>query len=423
MKLLFIGDPHYKPSNVKDTELMESQVLFYIEKLKPDVVINLGDTLDTHERIHIGSLARSVQFMNEISKLTKHVVLIGNHDRKNNSEFLTEVHPFIACTIMNNNNNNIGFVSTGLVSDKILYVPYVPNGRFKEACDIILKSHFKLAEDFKIDKYSEYINLIVCHQEFKGVKMGGIISEDGDDYKVFDVPIISGHIHETQIIENVLYPGTPMLHGFGSKNVCRLNYVELSNSNSNSNSNLNLNSDLLLNSIDSKDTQCKWNSEFNPSHLLTDIFESAKEKFYKKSETYPKSHKIECYLANNIRSYLIPIVYRNKITLKFDINELKSLVTSNKEDELKILEHLGVYFNDYTEYKIVIHIQNSKSILKSSVSDKLSKYVKDVVFKKDDESLNNTEKVDFKKFKSFKENIMSKLNEDERKLFRKIISL
>ena len=411
MKLLFIGDPHYKPSNVKDTELMESQVLFYIKKLKPDVVINLGDTLDTHERIHIGSLARSVQFMNEISKLTKHVVLIGNHDRKNNSEFLTDVHPFIACTIItssNNTSNNIEFVSTGLVSENILYVPYVPNGRFREACDIILKSEFKLDSELIIDKYSDYVKLIVCHQEFKGVKMGGIISEDGDDYKVFDVPIVSGHIHETQVIENVLYPGTPMLHGFGSKNVCRLLYAELLNSNE------------LLNSK-YETNNSKWNSELklNSIHQLIPIFESAKEKFYKKSETYPKSHKIECYSSNSINSYLIPVVYRNKMTLKFDINDLKSLATSSKEDELKILEHLGVYFNDYTEYKIVIHLQTSKSILKSSVSEKLSKYVKDVVFKKDEE-LNNIEKVDFKKFKSFKENILSKLNEDERKLFRKI---
>lgn len=398
MKLLFIGDPHYKPSNVKDTELMESQVLFYIDKLKPDIVINLGDTLDTHERIHIGSLARCVQFMNEISKLTKHIVLIGNHDRKNNSEFLTEVHPFIACTISNFKNNNIEFVSTGMVSDKILYVPYVPNGRFKEACDIILKSHFKLPESSEINNYSQYIKLIVCHQEFKGVKMGGIISEDGDDYKVFDVPIISGHIHETQIIKNVLYPGTPMLHGFGSKNVCRLLYTEL---------------------LDDYKENNKWISTDFKNLKLTQIFSESIEKFYKKSETYPKSHKIECYNSNSIHSYLIPIVFRNKMTIKFDINELKSFANSSQNNELKILENLNIYFNDYTEYKIVIYLQTSKSILKSNISEKLSKYVKDIVFKKEDESI-NTERVDFKKFKSFKENIMSKLSEDERKLFKKI---
>ena len=71
------------------------------------------------------------------------------------------------------------------------------------------------------------------------------------------------------------------------------------------------------------------------------------------------------------------------------------------------------------KYWKIIYLQNAKSILKSNLSEKLSKYVKDVIFKKEDD-LNNIEKVDFKKFKSFKENIISKLSEDERKLFRKI---
>lgn len=410
MKLLFIGDPHYKPSNVKDTELMEAQVLFYMEKLKPDVVVNLGDSLDTHERIHIGSLARCVSFMSEIakSKQSKHIVLIGNHDRKNNSEFLTDIHPFIASTAFMES-KNIEFVSTGLVSDGILYVPYVPNGRFKEACDIILKRDFELNNLNNI-KYSDYVKLIVCHQEFKGVKMGGIISEDGDDYKEFDVPIVSGHIHETQILGNVLYPGTPMLHGFGSHNICRLLYLEL----------------LELDELKEKvsNNNCKWelinNNNNNNNKIVENTFRESIEKFYKKSQTYPSSHKIINYNCDNIKSHLIPIVFRNKITLKFDSNDLKSFSTCNQDQELKMLEQLGVYINDYTEYKIVIHVQNSKLITKTTLSEKLSKYVKDIVFK-NEEKTSQTISVDFKKFKSFKENILSKLSEDERRLFRKIM--
>ena len=84
---------------------------------------------------------------------------------------------------------------------KFVFVPFVPNGRFKEAID-------------KVDWNDA--NCIFAHQEFKGCKMGAIVSEDGDDWNDNLPYIISGHIHSKQYVgENIFYPGSAMQHSFG----------------------------------------------------------------------------------------------------------------------------------------------------------------------------------------------------------------
>ena len=57
---------------------------------------------------------------------------------------------------------------------------------------------------------------IFAHQEFKGCKMGAIISETGDIWSENYPMVFSGHIHDFQQPQrNILYPGTPFQHGFG----------------------------------------------------------------------------------------------------------------------------------------------------------------------------------------------------------------
>jgi DNA repair exonuclease SbcCD nuclease subunit len=95
MKLLLLGDPHFKKDNLDIMSKVCQEILEIIDKRKPDLVISLGDTLDTHERLYLPALTNATKFYQDIAKKCELVVLIGNHDRQNNSDFLSEIHPFV----------------------------------------------------------------------------------------------------------------------------------------------------------------------------------------------------------------------------------------------------------------------------------------------------------------------------------------
>jgi hypothetical protein len=81
--------------------------------------------------------------------------------------------------------------------------PYVPPGMFKKALS-------SLTDNW------ESASLIFAHQEFKGCKMGAIISESGDDWDDSLPLVISGHIHEKQKIgKKIFYSGSALQHSFG----------------------------------------------------------------------------------------------------------------------------------------------------------------------------------------------------------------
>ena len=86
---------------------------------------------------------------------------------------------------------------------KFLFCPYVFPGKFEEALDII-------------DKDWKSARTIFCHQEFRGCKMGALVSVDGDEWKLNYPFIVSGHIHDKQLPQdNIYYTGSSMQHAFG----------------------------------------------------------------------------------------------------------------------------------------------------------------------------------------------------------------
>lgn len=199
MKILLIGDPHFKLNNVNETKKLHDETLKIIKNDKYDFVVVLGDVLDTHEKIHVQPLCRAVNFIIDISKLSKVYVIIGNHDRINNDDFLTSIHPFVALKYV----KNIVIVDDVITHDNFVFVPYVPPGRFREA---LSKINFD---------YNDSKQIIFAHQEFKGAKMGAFISEKGDYWQEDYPTVFSGHIHDFQIFQhNIVYTGTPFQHGY-----------------------------------------------------------------------------------------------------------------------------------------------------------------------------------------------------------------
>jgi len=219
-KILVIGDVHIQISNLPEIDLFLKKIKDILEKEKPDFVVSLGDNLHYHEKIMARALYKVNEFINMIAEVCPIVVIVGNHERINNSDFLSDIHPYQAF----NDKKNVTIVNKvkqmkwsikGLteVKDKsdlplnefyffFTFVPYVPCGRFMEALNTS-------AVDFKDSR------IIFAHQEFKGSKLNDLIESTSGDTWDHKFPwVISGHIHVKQKMKNVYYPGSPIQHTF-----------------------------------------------------------------------------------------------------------------------------------------------------------------------------------------------------------------
>jgi len=200
MKVLCIGDPHIKVDNISETEEMIEKIKkVYLEK-KPDLIVCMGDMLDRHSTVHVSCLMTAEKMVEELSQLAPFYFIIGNHDRPNNSTFLTNEHPFNALKKW----PNVFIIDDVKETEHFLFVPYVPNSRFEEALERVCPLE-------ELNKYKA----IFCHQEFLGAKMGTIISKGGDSWHEKRPLTISGHIHEYDVLSsNVVYIGTPRQQTF-----------------------------------------------------------------------------------------------------------------------------------------------------------------------------------------------------------------
>lgn len=218
LRLGLIGDPHFMVDNALIMKQFISCVIEWIEENNFDAVICLGDVCHQHERIHMTPYLLALEFFQEIRKRVKLYVVIGNHDRKNNLDYLTTDHPFVACKEW----ANVTIVDQGHVAEikgfQIAMVPYVPRGRFREAYDSITAS-----VDGKID-------VVFAHQEFRGCKMGLLASTEGDAWSKDDPRCYSGHIHLRHALPeaNVWYVGTPLQHDHSEVEDKGLHTLEIS---------------------------------------------------------------------------------------------------------------------------------------------------------------------------------------------------
>ena len=218
LKCLVVGDNHFEPSNLFDVDAFLVQIETAARRLEPDFIVLLGDLLHQHERAHMDAHIRAVKLLKVLSKYALTFFLIGNHDRRNNSDFQTSHHFFTGIELPNLIivEKAIKYKVTSLkngAEGNFLFVPYVAPGRLYEALDTI-----DLQEAGEDTWRSPVIDAIFCHQEFQGVQMGPIKSVVGDHWDVSWPLVISGHIHEYQLLQpNLLYPGTPLQHTFTEK--------------------------------------------------------------------------------------------------------------------------------------------------------------------------------------------------------------
>jgi DNA repair exonuclease SbcCD nuclease subunit len=190
MKILFIGDLHLRHTHLQ----LSKNVLNWIEKIviekKPDIVVNLGDTFDTHSVIRSEILCIFYDHLLRVSNILKnnlhgyYVCLLGNHDQyKPNSSEYHAFRPFSSI-------KNVIVVDSDMQYDGISYVPYVASR--------------ELWPETKTD-------IVVTHNTFIGADYGYKLADHGIETKDVNANfVISGHIHKRQTLDSKIhYAGTP----------------------------------------------------------------------------------------------------------------------------------------------------------------------------------------------------------------------
>lgn len=207
-KVLFIGDPHFKINNNNITDVFIEECEKILKQLHDDngdkvLCVIAGDILDTHERIHQTPYNKALKFIDNLRKITKVYILVGNHDYENNQQFLTDKHWMNPLKKW----DNVFIAEQVLEYQNMIFVPYVPPGRFLEALDTYEGGDWRDAK------------CIFAHQEIRGCTLGTLKSEHGDKWPLHYPLVVSGHIHKAHRPQkNVIYPGSVIQHNFGEEN-------------------------------------------------------------------------------------------------------------------------------------------------------------------------------------------------------------
>lgn len=194
MKLLFIGDPHLKISRFELSKSFLKWVNEMVLEHNPDLLINLGDTFDTHAVVRSELMS---EFRKHVLQVTKHVpymYVLGNHDmyKPNDSKYHS------LQTMADIPNFHVIDKPKSFSNAGITIVPYQHD-----------------ASAFP----TETLPICIAHQTFMGADFGFYRPENGVDSATISADlIVSGHIHKRQMFGKVIYPGTPYAQGIDDIN-------------------------------------------------------------------------------------------------------------------------------------------------------------------------------------------------------------
>lgn len=186
-RILVWGDPHYKRDNLEEMQAIGNFLVETVKQYRPDLLVCLGDVMDTHERCYTGPFNAAHDLFSELTSLVKVVTLVGNHDRPDNQEYMTQKHFLRGLP-----GHVVWHSQIDQHDNRIMYVPYVPPGRFSEAI---------------ADVWHPGVTVCFAHQEFRGASDNFHVSECTEEADP-RMLIISGHYHKFQVIGNLIYVGT-----------------------------------------------------------------------------------------------------------------------------------------------------------------------------------------------------------------------
>lgn len=197
-KILFIGDPHITHNHLSDDIKMFEWIGSVIVEHRPDLVVNLGDTFDSHAVIRSECLSifkKHIDFVCRDLK-TEMIYVLGNHDMfRPNDRTYHALKPFIGLY------KNFKIVDKAEVIDDILYVPYLTDGETWPNIEA---------------------KIAITHNTFLGADFSFRRAEKGLDVRsILSDIVVSGHVHKRHTLNesrpgrsdsSVIYVGTPRAH-------------------------------------------------------------------------------------------------------------------------------------------------------------------------------------------------------------------
>lgn len=199
--ILAIGDLHFQENDPFLYNLFIQKVDGWLSTKKYDCCILLGDIQHKFKNIDSPSQSLVCLLFKTILKprhgsICKLYAIVGNHDYNDSNQFLTESHSLLPFKEW----PNVVIVDSPIrvkLSNvcTVAMCPYVPKGRLQEAL---------------VNTDLKNVDILFCHQEFVGGKMGAIVSTDGDFWPFDNVHVISGHLHNRHTVgKNITYIGMP----------------------------------------------------------------------------------------------------------------------------------------------------------------------------------------------------------------------
>jgi DNA repair exonuclease SbcCD nuclease subunit len=193
MLKIVVGDPHAQSSNLEEMNLLMDRIDQEAASSDVDSVIFLGDLFDTHNVLRLEVVNFWQKRLEQLAKIKKVIVLVGNHDQKNNES--DEWVLSSLCVV--ENIHNLTVINKPTVIDGWAYIPHTSsNDKFVKTANELLSQS----------------SVLVCHQTFNGSQYdngffapNGIEPESVSGYK----KVIAGHIHKFQEFSNITYVGSP----------------------------------------------------------------------------------------------------------------------------------------------------------------------------------------------------------------------
>lgn len=199
MKVLRIGDPHAKVTNLAEMEKLMGFVLLMATTHAVNRIEILGDLFHNHFQIRLEVLEFWDKWLDQLSDLigVEVVVLVGNHDQS--GDYKAGGHAL--SVFKRNKKPNLYIVDKELQLGPFGYLPYI------HSSDEFLGRARKL--------YDAGARTLVSHTTYSGSKYeSGMYAPDGIDPELlpFDT-LITGHIHSRQRFstpsgKSVIMPGT-----------------------------------------------------------------------------------------------------------------------------------------------------------------------------------------------------------------------
>jgi len=187
MKILVCGDKHLKITRFDRSKQLLEWLNEKIDELKPDLVVALGDDMDTHAVLRSELMYEFRKHIDFVVKRCDMVYLVGNHDY-----FKPNDTTYHAMQSFKGLYDNFHIVDGHSVLYSMDFVHHVHNHK-----------------DFPDVKQE----ICFAHQTFVGADYGFYRPDIGVDAdKLKSSIIISGHVHRRQEFGKVIYPGSPYAH-------------------------------------------------------------------------------------------------------------------------------------------------------------------------------------------------------------------